>query len=45
MSCHFCVWQLSDELFHQWAQALVDSTTMHSAGEGSAVCHVVFSSL
>jgi hypothetical protein len=24
--------QLSNELFHQWAQALVDSTTMHSAG-------------
>jgi hypothetical protein len=24
--------QLSNELFHQWTQSLVDSTTMHSAG-------------
>jgi hypothetical protein len=31
--------QLSNELFHQWTQSLVDSTTMHSAGT-AVTCYI-----
>jgi hypothetical protein len=34
--------QLSNELFHQWTQSLVDSTTMHSAGTAAAISCAVF---